>query len=652
MSSRNLELALAGAPGVKVLPDLPVSPANLNDVVNVAAIDPDGTVHLGFANPLGATANYLPIAGGTLTGPLILHAAPTADNEAATKKYIDDKTAAAGAGTYLPLSGGTLTGALVLANDPLAPTEAATRNYVDTKVATAGVGTFLPLSGGTLTGVLTLSGDPIANNQAATKKYVDDHTVPAGASLTVADTPPTISNGAMWFNSADVQLYIGYQDPSGGPQWVPATNTPLAFDTFAPLSSPAFTGNPTAPTPTPGDNDTSIATTAFVATTLATGLTAYAPLTSPSFTGNPQAPTVAPATDSTTKLATTAFVQSALGAAGAGVSSWNTRAGAVTLQQADVAAVGALHDVGRSVIQNALFNVQQRGVGPFTTGGYTADRWALSVGSPDAPSFSIVAAADADRAAIGDEAVSWMSQNAFTGNGAAGAYHFLYQRIEGLRWLANKTVVVSFWAKTTAGTPKLGINAAQNFGTGGSPSAQVIALATGNSVTLSTTWTRYTSVIAMPSVAGKTFGTVGDDNTQLELWYSSGATLAARSGNIGVQSGTINLWGVQLEIGSVATPLDYGGTPQQQLAACQRFYQTSDAFLSAYSTAGSLVQLGIPLAVQMHHSPTTTFNPIIASNCSAFAVNAANNRTVVFNTTVTAAAYFQAQTSFTASADL
>jgi hypothetical protein len=36
----------------------------------------------------------------------------------------------------------------------------------------------------------------------------------------------------------------------------------------APLASPAFTGNPTAPTPTVGDNDTSIATTAFVKTAL------------------------------------------------------------------------------------------------------------------------------------------------------------------------------------------------------------------------------------------------------------------------------------------------------------------------------------------------------------------------------------------------
>jgi hypothetical protein len=42
------------------------------------------------------------------------------------------------------------------------------------------------------------------------------------------------------------------------------TNAIAAAANNAVLSSPAFTGNPTAPTPNPGDNDTSIATTAFV----------------------------------------------------------------------------------------------------------------------------------------------------------------------------------------------------------------------------------------------------------------------------------------------------------------------------------------------------------------------------------------------------
>jgi hypothetical protein len=59
-----------------------------------------------------------------------------------------------------------------------------------------------------------------------------------------------------------------------------------------------FTGNPTAPTPAPADNDTTLATTAFV----------QAQKDSPVFTGNPTAPTPA-TTDDDTTIATTAFVK-------------------------------------------------------------------------------------------------------------------------------------------------------------------------------------------------------------------------------------------------------------------------------------------------------------------------------------------------------
>ena len=40
-----------------------------------------------------ASSTYLPLAGGTLTGTLTLDAAPTADLQAATKKYVDDEIA-------------------------------------------------------------------------------------------------------------------------------------------------------------------------------------------------------------------------------------------------------------------------------------------------------------------------------------------------------------------------------------------------------------------------------------------------------------------------------------------------------------------------------------------------------------------------------
>lgn len=59
-----------------------------------------------------------------------------------------------------------------------------------------------------------------------------------------------------------------------------------ALNLKAPLADPVFTGNPTAPTPTAGDNDTSIATTAFVTTAVAP----KANSASPTFTGTVTVP--------------------------------------------------------------------------------------------------------------------------------------------------------------------------------------------------------------------------------------------------------------------------------------------------------------------------------------------------------------------------
>jgi len=70
----------------------------------------------------------------------------------------------------------------------------------------------------------------------------------------------------------------------------------------------------------------------------ASTLLPYAPLNSPLFTGAPAAPTPAAADNSTT-LATTAFVKTAISGSVAGVASFNTRTGVVTLSNADVIAV-------------------------------------------------------------------------------------------------------------------------------------------------------------------------------------------------------------------------------------------------------------------------------------------------------------------------
>lgn len=56
-----------------------------------------------------AQSNYLPLAGGAMTGSLVLNADPTADLEASTKAYVDTLRTDA-ASTYLPLAGGVITG--------------------------------------------------------------------------------------------------------------------------------------------------------------------------------------------------------------------------------------------------------------------------------------------------------------------------------------------------------------------------------------------------------------------------------------------------------------------------------------------------------------------------------------------------------------
>ena len=115
-------------------------------------------------------ANYLRLAGGTLTGLLTLSGNPTADLHAATKSYVDHAP-------FLPLAGGTLTGPLVLAADPTTAAGAATRRYVDASaeaITNAANARFLPLAGGVLSGPLLLIGDPTEPLGAANKHYVDD----------------------------------------------------------------------------------------------------------------------------------------------------------------------------------------------------------------------------------------------------------------------------------------------------------------------------------------------------------------------------------------------------------------------------------------------------------------------------------------------
>jgi hypothetical protein len=333
-----------------------------------------------------------------------------------------------------------------------------------------------------------------------------------------------------------------------------------------------------------------------------------APLASPALTGTPTAPTASYG-DATTQIATDAFVQAAV--------------------------TPTFDNVGRNKIHNALFNIQQRGAGAFTTNAaYTADRWQMFLTS-DTFSTTLAALSDADRTAIGNEEAAYYLNAAVTGNAAAGAFSQLVQKIENVRRLANKTVTVSFYAKASSGTPKIGVNVQQSFGTGGSPSATVNVAATGTPVTLSTSWARYSATFSLPSISGKTLGSNFDTSTILNLGFSSGATNNAFYGNIGVQTATFQLFGVQVEGGSAATPLETLDPPMD-LANCQRFYQTFAVFALGYNAAGGNVWGTWPFAVVMRGTPSITYSGQSYANASALATYSVNAAAIVTQATVTA----------------
>jgi hypothetical protein len=284
---------------------------------------------------------------------------------------------------------------------------------------------------------------------------------------------------------------------------------------------------------------------------------------------------------------------------------------------AQEAALGV--NAGRNLFHNPLFNVAQRGAGPFTVAGYTLDRWLYATGTAGGSrSITQTVLSDLARVSIGDEEPANCLTDIFTGGTAAGDFDLIVQRIENVRRTAGRLVTISFWVIVNP-VMNLGINWTQNFGAGGSApvngTAQVKSIGNSN-------WPRYSVTFAVPVVTGKTFGTAGTDFFEVDFWLSSGTTNNTVAGGIGVQSGSFDLWGMQCETAPIATPLERPD-PRVDLAQCQRFFQSlGGVLISGYDTAGASIFTDFGLPTPMRAAPSAVFGTFAYSNASAVAMNA------------------------------
>ena len=453
-------------------------------------------------------------------------------------------------------AGGAMTGPLTLAADPTLALGAATKQYVDA-VRTLLTGSYLPLAGGTLSGGLHF-GSAAASSTVDLTRHIDLFGGTFGLNITSARMNHVAPVGATQFFTA-----------GDGTDILSITKGQITA-----LTTISF-GSTLASSPT----DLSHHINLF-------GLNGYGfSITSGEL--NIVAGGVASLEVGSAVVIATVPVQLPADPVAA--------LQAATKQYVDGKSAAPI--APRNFLINPVFRVWQRPGGPYTTQGYTIDRWLLQLSGGDTASVSRVALADADRAAIGDERALYALQNVFTGSATAGSSNLVVQRNEDVSALSGKVVTVSFWARCLAGTMLIPVGAQQYFGTGGSPSASV-NVATQN-VTIGTAWARYSVTFNLPSIAGKTIGTNSNDFTAFNIYGSLQGTV--------VQSGTVQFWGMQGEIGN-PTPLEIPARGQD-LLACQRFFHPVAMYLGIFNTgAGQAAGASASFLTPMRGAPTLTIS--------------------------------------------
>lgn len=257
----------------------------------------------------------------------------------------------------------------------------------------------------------------------------------------------------------------------------------------------------------------------------------------------------------------------------------------------------------QNAVYNSGFDVWQRGTSVATGNGsagtaYTADRW---------QSVMTAGAMTTSRQATGDttnlpniQYCARVQRNSGTTSTAGVNFIQTLETTDSIRF-TGQTVTFSFYARAGANFSSasnlLGVNLYYGTGT----DQNVIYTFTGATAvinttkTLTTTWQRFTAT-----------ATVSTASTEIGYFFNYTPVGTAGTNDY------FEITGVQLEVGSVATPFNrMSGTLQGELAACQRYYYRNSglniysSYAWGWSTSTTNCAFIIPTPVQMRVVPNT-----------------------------------------------
>jgi hypothetical protein len=269
-------------------------------------------------------------------------------------------------------------------------------------------------------------------------------------------------------------------------------------------------------------------------------------------------------------------------------------------------------------LKNRIINgdcrIDQRNAGASVTpanAAYTLDRWKSS--ASQASKYTIQQNAGSVTPPTGfTNYLGVTSSSAYT-VGASDSFN-IYQNIEGLNvsdlaWgTANaKTVTLSFWVRSSL-TGSFGGAIYNNDGTRSYPFTYTISSAN--------TWTQISITITGDTTG--TWLTTNGTGMSVEFSLGAGSTYSGTASTwagalylqptgatsvVGTNGATWYITGVQLEVGSTATPFERR-LYNQELAACQRYYQLLDHLSLSAARGTTSIETSFMFPVWMRATPT------------------------------------------------